>query len=304
MATENNTDSKVNRNTDWRSFTINDWNTYWLDKLAKAIRARNYSEETLRNYRLAVKSLLNTHPGNPKYWKQSTLRSFLEELRTEQGLSASTINLYREGIVFFCRHVTGNTTCLEDLPRLKESKTLPSVFGATQITNLLASITNPKHRLAMLLAYGCGLRVNELTHLQIHDFDFDRMQIMVLNGKGNKSRVVMLPHSLKRVIEAYLDIYRPTTWLFESPKNKAPLTKRTFQAIFDRACKKANIHRIGGIHILRHSFATHLLENGTALKFIQDLLGHTRITTTERYLHVAKSTLTQVQSPVDKFGFN
>lgn len=281
-----------------------DWNTIWLTKLEKAIRVRNYSEETLRNYRHAVKSLLLTNPGNPYYWKQATLLLFLEKLRDEHSLGASTINLYREGIVFFCKNVTGNITCLENLPRLKESKALPSVFGANQIANLMACIANPKHRLAMLLAYGCGLRVNELTHLQIRDIDFERMQIMVLNGKGNKSRVVMLPQSLKRVIEAYLDTYRPTTWFFESPKDRGPLNKRTFQAIFDRACKKANIHRIGGIHILRHSFATHLLENGTALKFIQDLLGHTRITTTERYLHVAQSSLTQVQSPVDKFSFN
>jgi integrase/recombinase XerD len=281
-----------------------DWNLNWLGKLEKAIRARNYSDETLRNYRHAVKSLLVTQPGDPRNWDQATLRHFLDELRFEHGLSPSTINLYREGIVFFCRHVTGNSECLEDLPRLKESKTLPSVFGPKQISDLLSSIANPKHRLAMLLAYGCGLRVNELAHLQIHDLDIDRMQIMILNGKGKKSRIVMLPHTLKRLIEAYLDTYRPTTWFFESPVSKGPLTKRTFQAIFDRACKKANIHRIGGIHILRHSFATHLLENGTALKFIQDLLGHTRITTTERYLHVAQSSLTQVQSPVDKFGFN
>jgi integrase/recombinase XerD len=135
--------------------------------------------------------------------------------------------------------------------------------------------------------------------LKIRDLDFERGTVHIRNGKGRKDRVTLFPHSLKEEVRSYLACYKPLIHLFESGQGGKPLCKRTFQAVFKRVCAKVGIHQEGGIHSLRHSFATHLLEAGTDLKLIQALLGHSKMETTERYLHVSKRMLTRVKSPLD-----
>jgi integrase/recombinase XerD len=138
-----------------------DWIAFWCDRLSTALVSRNYSKETEKNYRAAVKTLLARHPGNPKAWTRSLVQGFLLELSQKQRFSASTVNLYRDGLGFFCRHVTGNIACMRGIPRLKEEKALPDVLSRSSMASMMASLTNPKHRLALGLIYGCGLRVGE-----------------------------------------------------------------------------------------------------------------------------------------------
>jgi integrase/recombinase XerD len=149
-----------------------------------------------------------------------------------------------------------------------------------------------------------GLRVSELAHLRVGDLDFVRGTVFVRQAKGNKDRIVMLPHSLIAELKGYLAAYRPRDFVFEGGEPGRPLTTRTFQAVFHRALERAGVEYDGGIHGLRHAFATHLLEGGTDLKMIQALLGHASYKTTERYARVATHRMAAVVSPLDRVASN
>ena len=279
-----------------------DWIEYWSQKLHQAISARNYSQETLKNYNLALRAFMIYRPGPPRSWRQSDIRSFLAKLRKE-GKSASTVNLYRDGLAFFCKHVMGSASCLEAIPRMKEAHSHPAVLNSQQIALVLAKTENPKHRLAISIAFGCGLRLAELAALKVQELDFGRSIVHIRKGKGGKDRIVMLPETLKQPLRDYLACYQPAQYLFESHRAGHPLHRRSYQLIFTQACRKAGLGKVGGIHSLRHSFATHLLENGTDLRFIQALLGHSSSKTTERYTHVAAHNIRRIVSPVDLLGW-
>ncbi len=279
-----------------------DWLSFWSARLRAEIAARNYSKETFNNYDNAVRCYIKGHPGSPHLWKISELRAFLLSLKQDRGLNAATVNLYRDGLSFFCHNVVKSAIRLDTIPRLKENAKLPVVLDAKSIGKVIGEIKNPKHKLALSLAYGSGLRVSELAALKICDIDFNRSVIKIRNGKGGKDRVVLLPEILRKPIKDYLDHFGPKTFVFESPLSGKALTRRAFQMVFENACKKAGMIKFGGIHSLRHSFATHLLENGTDLRFIQALLGHSSSKTTERYTHVATHNLSKIVSPLDKLG--
>ena len=276
------------------------WLDYWSPRLCREVSRRNYSPETLKNYDGTLRAFLSTRPGPPIWWRPITIRNFLAA-QSEKGLNPATVNLHLDGLIFFCRHVAKVPACVEGLPRLKERKALPRVLDAANVSNMIAGVGNPKHRLALALAYGCGFRVAELAALRISEIDFTRKVIHIKNGKGMKDRMVMLPESLIAPLRDYLACYRPSVYLFESRAPGTPLTKRTFQVTFQEACARAGFNG-GGIHSLRHSFATHLLENGTDIRFIQALLGHASLKTTQRYTHVAAHNITRISSPVDSLG--
>lgn len=279
--------------------TIRDWTEYWVDRLTEATQARNLSQNSVRNYTLALRAFLAFKPGSPQYWRREDMLRFLTNLKG-RGLAGSTMNLYRDGLAFFCRNVSRNPQCVESLPKAREAQKLPAILSREKIQALLNSHTSPKHRLALGLAYGCGLRVGELAHLQLRDLDFARRTLTVRLGKGGKDRAIMLPQSLEISLQEYLRIYQPRTYLFESSIPGAPLSHRTFQVLFRNALNRCGLSHVGGIHSLRHAFATHLLESGTDLKVIQALLGHASYKTTERYARVASHRLRLIESPVDR----
>ncbi len=276
-----------------------DWTEYWVHRLETMAHARNLSPNTLRNYAVAVRAFLAQRPGPPSYWRKETILRFLAGLK-ERGLAGSTLNLYRDALTFFCRHVCNSPRCVESLPKAKEAKKLPDILSPEKVHALLAALDAPKHRLALALAYGCGLRVSELASLQTSDIDSHRGTVSIKQAKGRKDRTVMLPRSLVGPLEEYLGIYRPIRFLFEGAVPGQALCARTFQVVFHRALERCGIRHAGGIHSLRHAFATHLLEAGTDLKVIQTLLGHASYKTTERYARVASHHLRKIQSPVDR----
>lgn len=275
---------------------------FWSERLREEIRSRNYSKETLRNYLHALSALLTEYPQHPRELDTRDIQRFLAKLRNQNALSATTVNLYRDGLSFFFQYVLGRPEVTLKIPRLKEKKSLPDIFDAQSLSKILSGIPNPKHHLAMAMAYGCGFRVGELAALRIADIHFGRKTIHIRNGKGAKDRMVMLPDSLVQPIQIYLANYKPTAFLFETAIPGRPLAKRTFQMIFTKACLRAGIEHKGGIHSLRHTFATHLLENGTDIRYIQVLLGHSSSKTTERYTHVATHSLARIKSPMDFLG--
>lgn len=276
-----------------------DWTEIWLNRLAGEARARNLSANTLRNYSIAVRAFLTFKPGPPQYWRREDLTRFLSGLK-DRGLAGSTMNLYRDGLVFFCRNVCRMPHCVESLPKAREAQKLPAILSREKIQTLLTSPNSPKHRLALGLAYGCGLRVGELSLLRIEDMDFTRRTLTVRLGKGGKDRTIMLPQSLETSLRDYLNTYHPRTYLFESALPGEPLSRRTFQILFRSALTRCGLNHVGGIHSLRHAFATHLLEGGTDLKVIQALLGHASYKTTKRYARVASHRLKLIESPVDR----
>lgn len=239
------------------------------------------------------------HPGPPRQWKARDIGNHLLFLTHDQSLSPSTVNLHHDALNFFFRNVVGHPDAVHGIPRLREDQKLPRVLGVAEAGNLIGSIRNLKHKLMLSLAYGCGLRVSELARLQLADLDFGRKIIRVCKGKGSKDRQVMLPSSLEGPLTEYLKSHSPEKFLFEGSKGKC-LSKRTFQMVFSRACTGAGIRPGGGIHSLRHTFATHLLEAGTDIRCIQVLLGHSSCKTTERYTHVAATHLATISSPIDR----
>jgi site-specific recombinase XerD len=188
-----------------------------------------------------------------------------------------------------------------DIPRPKKPLLLPKLLNQAELRKLFNSLTNKKHKAMLFTAYSAGLRVSEIVNLKIADIDSKRMQIFIARAKGKKDRYVNLSPLLLDILRSYIKEYRPKpqVYLFESESTLGQYPIRTVQQIFSNARAKAGIGKNVGIHSLRHSFATHLLDKGTDIRYIKDLLGHFNIKTTERYLHVSKQQLVNIVSPLD-----
>jgi integrase/recombinase XerD len=277
-----------------------DWNRYWLDRTAREISQRNYAPATRENHLSALKDFLTHHRCAPSSLRPDAIGRYLLLCKDERGLSPSTVNLILAALTFFYDHVVKAPYCIAGIPRMKEDQKLPDVLGPSSMKALIEGTANEKHRLAISMAYGCGLRVSELTRMKWTDLDFERGVLHIRKSKGAKERVVMIPASLGETLSAYRKHHQPITYVFEGALAGKPLCKRTFQAVFEKACGKAGIVRRGGIHSLRHSFATHMLEAGTDLRFIQALLGHSSVKATERYTHVNAGSVARLVSPVDR----
>ncbi len=165
---------------------------------------------------------------------------------------------------------------------------------------MLEVTSNEKHKSALMLAYSCGLRVSEVAMMQVKDIDSERMVVVVHQGKGRKDRITLLSEKMLDQLRIYYKTYRPKVWLFENPLKDGPISGRTLQQVFRNSAKKAEIRSDATFHSLRHSFATHLLENGTDLRFIQELLGHSSSKTTEIYTHVSRASLNRITNPLDQ----
>jgi site-specific recombinase XerD len=175
------------------------------------------------------------------------------------------------------------------------------VHAVQDVKKIILSTNNEKHKTMLMIAYATGLRLQEIINLKIKDIDSARMIINVIRGKGKKDRQVILSEKLLEQLRRYFKMYRPKDWLFEGQAG-AQYGYRSLQLVFQKAKEKAGVKTSGGIHTMRHSFATHLLENGTDIRLIQELLGHNSIKTTIRYTHVSKAHLQKIRSPLDELG--
>ncbi|MBI2191483.1 MAG: tyrosine-type recombinase/integrase, partial [Planctomycetes bacterium] len=219
-------------------------------------------------------------------------------LITERKQAFSSCNQSLAGIRFFYKHVLRREDLDLRVPARRSGR-LPEPLSRGEVGRLIEATTNLKHRVMLMTAYGTGLRVSELVHLKPEDIHSERMLIRVEQGKGRKDRYTLLSSRLLEELRCYWRIYRPTTWLFPSRDVSRPFSATGVQQVYYRAKRSAGIHRGHGIHCLRHSFATHLLEAGVDLPTIQCLMGHTRLETTARYLHVTSQHLASVSSPLD-----
>jgi integrase/recombinase XerD len=192
---------------------------------------------------------------------------------------------------------------LENTGLENKEKTLPSVLSSEEVIEILKATENIKHRAILMTIYSAGLRISESINLKIRDIDSNRMQIRVEQGKGKVDRYTLLSEKTLLILRQYFKEYRPKVWLFEGLIKGEQYSTRSIQNIFQAAVKKAGITKDVSVHTLRHSFATHLLENGTDLRYIQNLLGHANSKTTEIYTHITTKGFDQIKSPLDKLDF-
>jgi site-specific recombinase XerD len=184
------------------------------------------------------------------------------------------------------------------LQRPDKEQALPTVLSTAEITNILKAAENLKHKAILTVIYSAGLRIGEVVKLKIKDIDSERKQIRIEQGKGKKDRYTLLSAKTLELLRAYFTAYRPKEYLFEG-QDGGQYSTRSIQAFFQEICRKAGIKKKVSVHTLRHSFATHLLENGTDLRYIQALLGHESTKTTEIYTHVTTKGFDQIKSPLD-----
>ena len=227
------------------------------------------------------------------------LRSYFLYCATKLKLSENMIYSRINAIKFYFEQVLHHEKLFfEEIPRPQKRSSLPKVFSKNDIVRLFAQVDNPKHVLMLKLCYGMGLRVSEIVNLKIIDIDSGRMLVHIEKAKGKKDRYVTLPASILDDLRNYYRAYRPKTYLFEGQYG-GHYAIRSVQAVFKNAMQKAKINKSVGIHGLRHSYATHLLESGTDIFFIQKLLGHRDIKTTEIYAKVSNRQLGNIKSPLD-----
>ena len=245
---------------------------------------------------------LNTINPKPAFeFSTVRIKDYLQYCFGKLKLSEATLHSRMNALKFYYEQVLNKEKFFWEIPRPKKPLQLPKVLGEKELGRLFNALTNKKHKAILFTAYSAGLRVSEVAALKIKHIDSDRMQILIQNAKGKKDRYVSLSPVLLDILREYIKNYKhqPKLYLFESDQTKEAYPTRTLQRIFQIAKEKAGIQKEIGIHSLRHSFATHLLEKGTDIKYIKDLLGHFNIKTTERYLHVSKKSLINIVSPLD-----
>jgi integrase/recombinase XerD len=218
---------------------------------------------------------------------------------TERGLSAGYHGQLVAAIRLFCTKVLRNPALAADLPSPKRPRALPGVLSVQEVARLFAALTNPKHRLMALLLYSSGVRVGELVRLRAGDLDVDRRLIRVQRGKGAKDRYTLYSEAAADAVAHYRALYRPDSYLFPGPRPDRPISARSVQKVIATAAARAGIAKRVTPHTLRHSFATHLLEQGVDLRHIQELLGHASPATTQIYTHVTHRDLSRIRSPLD-----
>jgi site-specific recombinase XerD len=226
------------------------------------------------------------------------IRKYLLYLVKEKRYSSSAQNQAINSIKFYYEKVLGKPVEKYYVPRPRKEKKLPQVLSEEEVTRILKQIKNLKHKSIIYLIYSAGLRLTEVVHLRIEDIHSDRKQIFIRSAKGNKDRYGILSDTVIDLLRKYYKKYKPQYWLFEGRPGEQ-FSRRKIQRILKNAVDKAGVKKTATVHTLRHSFATHLLEHGTDLRYIQELLGHKSSKTTEIYTHVTKAAKKKIVSPLD-----
>jgi site-specific recombinase XerD len=270
------------------------------------LRLKSYSSSTIKTYRNEFMQLLQLLGEiRVQDLKPEQLKRYMIYC-ANRGFSENTLHSRLNALKFYFENLLKREKFFWEIPRPKKPLLLPKVLNENELARLFNALSNKKHKAMLFTVYSAGLRVSEIINLKLADIDSKRMQIFIRRAKGKKDRYVALSPLLLDILRSYIreSNHRPKEWLFESSQTHAAYPARTVQQIFTNAKRKAGISKDVGIHSLRHSFATHLLEKGTDIKYIKELLGHFNIKTTERYLHVSKKQLVNIASPLDDLWRN
>lgn len=272
--------------------------TVLRDKMIRELQLLRRSPRTIEAYVAAVTQLAGYYRRSPDQISLEEVRDFFHYLIVERKLAFSSCNQKLAAIHFFYSRVLGQADFELRIP-MKRSGRLPEPLSRQEIARLLEAAPNQKHRVLMMTAYSAGLRLSELVHLRLEDINSERMVIHVRQGKGCKDRFTLLSPRLLEELRDYWREYRPRYWLFANGTGQGPYAEDSAQHVYYAMKLRAGIQHGHGIHSLRHSFATHLLEGGVDLPTIQRLLGHSELSTTAKYLHVTDKQLGKIQSPLD-----
>ena len=266
-------------------------------RLTEDMVIRGYSPKTQQHYVRVVCDFARFFGGPPDFAEAEDLRRYQLHL-ARAGTSPVSMNAAVSALRFFYKVTVGRIGLGERLARVRQEDRLPVVLSPEEVALLLHNVPNLKHKLMLSIAYGCGLRVSEIVHLKVLDIDVSRMLIRVEQGKLRSDRYVMLAPDLLDLLRRWWRTARPTGWLFPGREPGQPITTRQLDRVCKAAAAESGLDKRVSMHTLRHSFATHLLENKTDIRVIQALLGHKKLDSTSRYTRVALKLLQEVESPI------
>ena len=272
-------------------------------RMMNDMTVRGLAENTKRLYLYSVSGLACYYRRSPEKISAQEVQDYLLHLHEERGLTWQSCNCARQGILFLYRVTLGQPDPHFYVPGAKTPSKLPEILNHDELVRLFSVTTNIRDRAVLMTAYAAGLRASEICRLQVSDIDSGRMCLRIDQGKGNKDRYVPLSQRLLVQLRDYWRHQRPRTWLFPSRIRGRALTRHGAAHIFHQAKEKAGITKSGGIHTLRHCYATGLLEAGVDLPVIQRRLGHRSIRSTMRYLHLAREKTSDTPSPLDLLEF-
>ena len=261
---------------------------------------RRFSVSTQRTYLALVDRCATHFHQAPDTLTADQIRAYLLFLIDDRHFVWSSVNCVASALRFFYGSVLRRPELVVHIPPRKTPRPLPSVLSAAELERLFTQEAFPKHRALLMTGYAAGLRVTEVTRLRITDVDSDRMMLRVGSGKGDKDRYTLLSPRLLAVLRTSWPQERSRLWLFPGRTPERPISPVTAEQVFRYAKARAGITKRGGFHLLRHAFATHLLEAGVDLRTIQKLLGHASISSTARYVHLTRTSVTATQSPFDR----
>ncbi|MDQ1283739.1 MAG: integrase/recombinase XerD [Patescibacteria group bacterium] len=267
-----------------------------MKKLEDELRLRNYSPKTIKSYAACVEKYLQAKQSNLDSVDVDFIKQHLLAM-IEKGAASQTTNQNLQAINFFCWNVLKYKNKI-DIKFAKTPSKLPVVLSRQEILTILETIANEKHKLMIALAYSGGLRVSEVINLRVKDVNLPELTIHLKGAKGNKDRITVFPEKLVEKIKKISSGKDSSDYVFASERG-GKLTERTAQKIFENALDKTGIQKDATFHSLRHSFATHLLENGTDVRYVQELLGHANIRTTQLYTKVTNPSLKKIKSPLE-----
>ncbi len=269
------------------------------DEMIKTLKMREYSPSTIKTYISMFRMFLEYYSDKQiDEISEEEIRDYLIFLVEKKNISQSYQNQSINAIKFYYEKVLGQPVKKYYIQRPRSEKKLPVVCSVEEVTAILKGTSNLKHRCILYLIYSAGLRLSEVIHLRPTDIDSDRMTIHIRHAKGKKDRISLLSDKTLTLLRQYYKEYRPKTWLFEGQFGNQ-YSSRSVQNILKAALRKTKIRKKVTVHTLRHSFATHLLEGGVDLRYIQNFLGHESTKTTEIYTHMTKKGIDKIKSPLD-----
>ncbi len=271
-----------------------------MKELVRELTIKGYSIKTRKAYEGVVCRFLDYFRKSPLELEETDIKNYILYLINDLGLSHEYIDQTISALKFLYQTVFHKPNIIYNIPRPKRARKLPEVLDQTEVVDIFKRVTNLKHRTILVLVYSAGLRVSEVIRLKPSDIDYQRKLIYIRQGKGEKDRSTLLSNIAVEFLRAYIKEYHPDIWLFPGIKPDQHIVERTAEKIFEKAFEKTDIKKNASIHTLRHSFATHLLEGGTDLRYIQELLGHSSSKTTEIYTHVSKRSIASIESPLDR----
>ncbi|WP_430899054.1 MULTISPECIES: tyrosine-type recombinase/integrase [unclassified Paraflavitalea] len=293
---------KTERGAGYTLDRIYDVNKQVLEDVRQHLILKAYSPSTIRTYLNELHAFLGTiKDRDARSFTPDRIKAYLQYCFEKLNLSENTLHSRINALKFYYEQVLKREKFFWEIPRPKKPLQLPKLLNEDELTRLFNALQNKKHKAMLFTAYSAGLRVSEVVALELSDIDSKRMQMHIRNAKGKKDRYVNLSPVLLDILRRYIQECepKPRKYLFESSQTGSSYPTRTIQQVFSNAKQKAGISKSVGIHSLRHSFATHLLDKGVDIRYIKDLLGHFDIRTTERYLHVSKKSLVNIVSPFD-----